>query len=81
MQTVSVLIGCLCLIIALFRVIERLLQVFQVLQEMFLLCIYLLLRTVLLLDEIYHLSEQHQDVLFELHAHISGKRSLVGTPT
>ena len=22
-------------------------------------------------EEIYHLSEQHQDVLFELHAHIS----------
>lgn len=56
MQTVSVLIGCLCLIIALFRVIEQLLQVFQVLQEMFLLCIYLLLRIVLLLDEISPLS-------------------------
>ena len=50
---------------------EQLLQVFQVLQEMFLLCIYLLLRIVLLLNEIYHLPEQLRDVLFELHVHIS----------
>ena len=47
----------LCLIIALFQVTEQLLQVFQVLQEMFLLCIYLLFWIALLLNGIYHLPE------------------------
>lgn len=56
-QTVSVLTGCLCLKIALFQVTEQLLQVFQVLQEMFLLCIYLLFWIALLLNGIYHLPE------------------------